>query len=591
MRDLMDRLVRYLVCAARAFEPDAEAALDPNSGRGIYDHDSYANASYVFLALYLNDHPANPYFGKSGALDMYVRLVDGWLRKWEASVEAGEPYRFPEWCNYIMCRGHELAGDRLGPELRGRIEKLIAHFVERDLPRPFFFTAPNHEIWKLNVAWLAGHLLARPEWREQAEFEAKQMIAWQTPEGFWEEGRHHGPSMRYNFVTLSGMARMAQRTGDPCLRDAAARLAGFIGRWVFPDGVSIGALDGRRPTAPGQLSPGLELAPEGLTYLDRTMEFWDRHGWLDPDRSDGPLFRRAMKGDWIAADSLFYYADLFATGAAAPAPNPLDADGATLENHSAYFDATVVRRGPWAIALSGQLSDVPKDTQFIYRLERQSRIEVWHERACVVIGGGHSLVTAKHPTYNVWVEPGYHADPDGFSAPGNADAGSPAMARRRSKYYPRAASSGVSGDAAWLELVFAHATVRFEFEPLGAELAIRYTYRAVGVEELRIALPVLLWEGAKGFADGRLLPPGGEAGTFGVEQAVVVECPLFGTEVTLSIPGAGNSRVLYPLAPMQSYIEAGGKKLPAEHFSLAFVETVLSEPGRSGSGEWRLKVG
>jgi len=586
MDEFLDRLTRYLVCLARAAEPEIDAVLDPASDRGIYAHDNHANSAHVFLALYLTERPANPYVRAPGAADAYRRLVDGWLGKWEASLEGGPPYRFPEWCNFIMARGLERLGDELDVAMRDRMRRVLVHFIEADLPRPFFFTAPNHEIWKLVVAYLAGRLFDRRDWCEQAVFEAEQMVAWQTAEGFWEEGRHHGPSMSYNYTMLGGLTVLAATSASATLRRAAARLARFLGRWGFPDGTTVGAFDGRRPTVPGRACPGMELSPESLTYMQRGLEAWDRRGWLDRENIDGPVFRQRT-ADWIAAEALFYYT---AVGPACCAgPLPVDADGTTLEHHTPTFDATMIRRGPWVVALSSQLSDVPKDTQFIYRLERQSRIEVWHERGSVVLGGGHSLVTAEQPLYNAWVEPGYDAEPEGYSKT-NDDAGSPAMARRRSKYYPRAACSGVERGAAWLELVFAHATVRFALEAFDTELVIRYTYEARGVEQLRVALPMLLWEDARAVADARPLTLSEQPAEVAVERQVAVEAPLFGATVILSVPAPGRTRVLYPAAPARRYRGHHGNEVPEGFFTLAFVETVLDGPGRSGSGEWRLRV-
>jgi len=292
-------------------------------------------------------------------------------------------------------------------------------------------------------------------------------------------------------------------------------------------------------------------------------------------------------------------------------PLALDARRATLENHTPCFDGLMARRRRWTVALSSQLSDVPKDAQFIYRLERQSRIELWHERASLVLGGGHSLITAAQPLYNVWADSGFARDPEGYSRTG-AEAGSPEMTRRRSKYYPRAAASGASGRAFWLELVFAHATVRFELEPAGEAVDIRYRYRALGLAELRLALPLVLWRGAKGFADGRELPPpprpaapaedeetvpiergrvsGEPFSTVGVERRAAVETPLFGTRLELAVPRAGRTRVLWPLWPLRTYGRLFADERFESFFSIALVETVLAKPGRSGSGGWRLRV-
>ncbi|MFO7897586.1 MAG: hypothetical protein R6V58_00830 [Planctomycetota bacterium] len=578
---LYDRLTRYLVALAREFEPNVETVLDPNSDQGIYGHDNNANPALAFLALYRDDHPENPYAGEPRALDVYRKLVGGWLKKWE---DSGETYRFPEWAVFIMCCGLDLAEPELGADLAGRARRLVAWYVERDLRRPFFFTAPNHEIWKLVDAALAGRLLDRPDWREQARFEAEQMIAWQTDEGFWEEGRHHGPSLKYNFVMLAGLATLARELGNPRLIESARRLARFAVRWVFPDGVPVGAFDGRRTTGPIGICPGLELVPEGVALMERALEFWDRTGWLDPGLEDGPVQRGTIQNDWRSAAWLIYQSRwLGDDGAPERAPLPTERPGAILENHTTTFDGVLRRQGPWCVGLSGQVSDVPKDTLFIYRLERQSRIELWHERASVVVGGGHNLVTADQPRYNAWVDPGYRAEPAGYASKAGSGPGSPEMARRRSFYYPRAAASGTRGETSWLELVFAHATVRFEIEPDGEALAIRYRYRAAGVEELRVAVPMVVWDGGHVLADGRPVEPEAQPAELAIERRVTVEQALFAATATLTVPEAGRTHVVFPLGATEP---GYGPTL----LSLALVETVLPDAGREGAGQWTLDV-
>ena len=611
MKEAMDRLVRYLVSCARAFELDADDILSadlPPRSQASYEHENYKYGAQVFLALYKHEHPANPYFNKPETLALCFRQVEAWLSKWEAT-RCG----FAEWPPLMICRALDLLGDELPADQRGRYERFVEWFVEDELPQPFFFTAPNHEAWKLAVAALAGRILGRPGWIEQAEFEACQLIAYQTPEGFWEEGRHHGPSMKYNSLMLGPMAVLARETGNENIRDSAARLARFMATWAFPDGVTVGAFDGRQSTSPGyfgRVTPGLELAEGGVTHLRRIMQFWEDAGWLDDPRRIGPSNWYAYFGMPFAAESLVYYASWLrsvgdlggvagqADGAARSAPAlPMDHDGTALENHTPYFDGVMRRTGPWAVALSGQLSDVPKDTLFIYRLERQSRIEVWHERASVVIGGGHNTVEAEHPLCNVLVEPGWHDDPDGaYAGQDKGDAGGPAMARRRSKYYPRAASTGIDGAVSWLELTFAHATVWFEVEPAGDQVNIRYRYRTCGVQELRIALPLVLWRTARCLADERALDGPGEQqepSVVEVQRDVAVECPLFGTRATLTIPAEGKTRVRFPLEPLRSY---GPLFRPEDErfesfFAMAQVETTLAAPERSGRGEWTLRVG
>jgi len=620
METTLGRLARYVVSCARAFEADSAeilAAHGEQAHPGSYTHENYLYAAHGFLALYLCKHPANPYFGAGAALERHRELVDLWVRRWEKSLAAGCPEDYSEWPPFMTARSLELLGARLGPK-RSRWGRFLAWWVEQELPKPFFFTAPNHEAWRLATTILAARVLRQPAWREQALFQTGQLLTYQTPDGFWEEGRHHGPSMKYNSLMLGALAVITRETGDRAVRAAAERLARFMARWSFPDGVTVGAFDGRQSASPGYfgvLVPGLELAPEGVTHLRRILDFWERAGWLDAPRAVGPSNWYAYFGMPFAAETLLHYGRPGASGQRAAPSLPLDAAKVTLQNHTPKFDGVLARRGRWAAGLSSQLSDMPKETQFIYRLERQSRIELWHQRASLVSGGGHSLVTARQPLYNAWVDPGFERDPDGYSRSAD-DAGSPEMARRRSLYYPRAASSGAARGVFWLELVFAHATVRFELEPAGDRVAIRYQYRAVGLRELRVALPLVLWRTARGSVDGRELPPpprgtspaepghedeevvplkrGAASGepfsAVAARREVAVETPLFGTRLTLSIPKAGATRVLWPLWPVRTYGKLFADERFESFFSIALVETVLPRPGRAGSGAWRLKV-
>jgi len=595
MQQAIDRLVRYLVSCARAIELDAADILNPDQPprtQGSYAHENYKYGAHVFLVLYTHEHPSNPYFGKPDTLELCFRLADTWLTEWERTGCG-----FAEWPPLMICRALDLLGDELDPERRRRWQRFVAWFVEEDIPKPFFFTSPNHEAWRLAVTALAGHLLERPEWLELAAFQMKQLIRYQNPEGFWDEGRHHGPSMKYNSLQLGAMAVVAEETGDDVIRTAAARLANFMARWSFPDGVTVGAFDGRQSTSPGyfgRLVPGLELAGVGVTHIERIMQFWDDAGWLDVPRSVGPSNWYTYFGMPFPAESLVYYTKQMDQADIEQRLLPMDTDGAVLQNHTPLFEGVLRRRGAWCVALSGQLSDVPKDALFIYRLERQSRIELWHERCSVVVGGGHNVVTAEHPHYNVWVETGYRTKgQEDYAGMDKGEVGSMAMALRRATYYPRAAATGVDGDAAWLELTFAHATVRYEIEPDGDDVAIRYNYRTFGVEELRLALPLVLWRGAACLVDGATLDgprEQQEPNVVEVMREVAVNCPLFGTKATLTVPEAGAARVRFPLWPIRSYGPLFDDERFDSFFAIAQVETVLAPPPRSGAGAWTLRV-
>lgn len=592
MKDVIQGLVRYLLCQRQTFEAEIGAhVFDPTNKSAVEACEQHGTIAHVYLTLYLTPHAANPYYGRSEVLATFLDIIRGWIASFQRSLTEFGHLDTAEWPPYIICRGLELVRDHITDDLREQLSAMLARYVEQVAPRPFFFTAPNHEIWKLATMALAGKVLGCQEWIREAEFQTCQLLAYQTPEGFWEEGRHHGPALQYATHMLAGLALVARQTRNKAIRDAARRQANFLVRWAFPDGVVVGAFDGRRPTSMGTVVPGFELVPSGLTFMRRCIQAWERAGWLDPSRVDAPLYRRPFKGDYVAAESLLYYNEYMPKIMRRSAALPMDRNGATLQNHTPSFDGVMGRRGPWVVAISSQLSDVPKDTQWIYRLERQTRLEIWHEKASVVIGGGHSLVTAEYPLYNAWVDSGYGIPPPPEDyAHQNGLAASPTMALRRSKYYPRAAFSGVNGNRFWLELVFAHATVKFEVVPHSDSVTVRYRYRCLGVRELRLALSLMLWEGATAEVNGkRLERTAHPTDTEGCEH-VAVKCPAYRTRSVLIPPSAGSTHVLFPLRVMQNYHAPAEEERVKNPYAIAFVETILGSPGEVGKGEWRLTV-
>ena len=266
MTEIINRLVRYLVACAKAFELDAEHILVPEEQerhQGAWGHENYKYAAGAFLALYCTEHPLNPYHRKKPALESYMHLAERWVTRWEESCAAGSPLGYAEWPPLMVLRGLDKLDDELDADTRARWEKFITHFAEHAVPQPFFFTSPNHEAYKLAVTAIAGRALGRADLTEIAAFKTRQLMTYQTPEGFWEEGRHHGPSTKYNSLMLGGLALLARQTGDDEIRSATARLARFMTDWSFPDGVTVGSFDGRQSTSPGyfgRVAPGLELA-------------------------------------------------------------------------------------------------------------------------------------------------------------------------------------------------------------------------------------------------------------------------------------------------------------------------------------------
>jgi len=58
----------------------------------------------------------------------------------------------------------------------------------------------------------------------------------------------------------------------------------------------------------------------------------------------------------------------------------------------------------------------------------------------------------------------------------------------------------------------------------------------------------------------------------------------------LEVPAEGRTRAIYPLWLMLLYREVAPEECVGSLFRMALVETAIANPGKSGSGEWRLRV-
>ena len=582
MREFMERFVRLHQLVIEAFERDYGAIMERTITGDCYNRWDSPNlklAAGSYLALYFLDHPSNPGRGQRKYLDRYVELSDCWLRAWEEAPGRAEP--FAEWVVHLLLWGMERMEESgiADPERRRRVERLAAGHIERWTPEPFFWTAPNHEIWRLAVTCIAGRLFQRKDWLDTAAFCLERLLEYQTPEGFWEEGRHHGPSMSYNGVALLPLVLLAEETGNAGILNAARRLATFITRWTFPDGVRIGAFDGRVVTGPGYFGvagAGLDVIPEGAALMRRCLAFWDRAGWLEGPHSVGPsrVGTYGMGGAAaIALDRAARVKD------AVDVPLAMDVPGAVLENHSPYFNAVLRRQGSWCIALSGQLSDAPKIGQSVFRLERQNRMEIWHERASVVVGGGHNRVADEQAFFNVSVDSGHEGDDV---------VGTDRLELRRSRIFPRAADCGVDGAVSWLVLSFKHAAVRFEVEPRGDAIEIRYRFRCRGVRELRLMLPLVVWRGGECFVDGGKAL--GEHERIPVRGEVTVRTSAWDARTRIEIPRAGSTFALGLMDCASGTSTGLGEEPFRPYLRRCLLETVFTNPDGEGEGKWTVDV-
>ena len=168
---ISDLLVRKEVLCLEAIRPLMPRLMaDPENleprGENNFSHVSMKNVAYTAGRLYVLDHPDNPYRGDEEILAMCLELADAWCTRYEACRRAGAPMDTTEWPCYIMTQLIQmLPPEKIGPERTSRWKENLEIWCDMMVPKPFFFTSPNHEAWKCMVLWTAGEVLGRPDYQ------------------------------------------------------------------------------------------------------------------------------------------------------------------------------------------------------------------------------------------------------------------------------------------------------------------------------------------------------------------------------------------------------------------------------------------
>ncbi len=576
--------------------------------------------AYTLVHLYRTEHPDNPLFGADWCVGLAEQLVDKLVADWQYRTGRGLGVSSLEVPHYIIAALLEWLGDGVTAERRAKWKAYSGAWAQQALQRPGGFTGNYHDTWRMLSLFRLGQVLDRPEWCEMAVLLFRQMIALQTAEGFWEEGRHHGPSMRYNGLMLHTLAWMYRLTGDEQFAISARALAGFMATYTYPDALTVGPFDGRNCPMLGFFPscPGLELVAQGRALNARAFELWQTLGAPEDMRLSVESTRDAVRLAFYAADTCVYLSEYVPPEeqkvvADSSGGLPVDREG-TTENHTITFDGVLHRHGPWVAALSGQTSGIPRYAPNVYRLERESRMELWHEHARLVLGGGHNLTGADVPYANAILDTGYAGPAEfgriggeeerlsrSYATPraGGAIGGSeqPSSGRRqaqhrlfRSYYMPRLARTGVEDGTPYLELLFAHGTVRFRFlfqEPERCRIEVRWDVRHL--DRLCLQLPVVVWRGGRLTLDGKEQ----EADAYSLRELrreLSARGGPFGSQVTLHVPDGVPARVHYPLGAQPTFSHFFENDPFQPQFSIALVSCQWTRPPPTGQARFVIGV-
>lgn len=544
--------------------------MDPNTP-GVRlnsdDHTHDADICHAMALLYKTPHPLNPYYRDKKFRDQTIAI---------ASHIAAARMR-PEWPLYILSQVYSLLKDELPPATRQAWEAYAADYVRTEPERPLFRTAPNHEAVSALAVFRAGQVFGKPEWMEKGRALMRRQLPRQTELGYFDEGA--GPSMKYNGVQLAAMLQFYDYSGDKSVLEASRKLANFMIRYSFPDGTPIATFDGRQDYALGYfgtLPYGMDRWPRGKELNRRIFRTRRQRDVLDPR---GPYYAYS---NWYANFGTFYVPDeIRALRPDAPAePLPQDHNGYRMVESGPSFAGGVIRQHDWMVAMSAIKADM--EGKSIYQLERQSRLDIWHPRAGLVLGGGHNMIGAETPLANFVLAPADGSIQVGF---GNV-AGDPV--KRRTAYFPGYVKAALDLERQTLTEVFSRGTASLTVLPkTERRLEIEYAYDVFGVKDVYVQLPLIVFRNARVELDGH---PYDGAQSAPVARQVRITDPKAGSQITLYLPSGIPAQLHEPLMPLRWYTDERQKQRYEPYYRVALVSVKLDGAKGRGEGRFVLEV-
>ena len=566
--DLMNQLVGFCNIVLEEMDP-----AQPGVCYARMPEEHNQTPCYPLAYLYKTKHSLNPFYGKQEIRDQAIAICDHIVK--EKSVL--------EWPLYSLCQVYELLEKELDEEHRQSWLAYAAYYMETRGIRPFFYTSFNHEAWNAMAILRAGQVFNVSEWIDRATGMMHQLIKVQNDLGYFDEGPHHGPSMKYNQAQLAPMLLFVDYTGDQKVLTSAKKLADFMIRYSFPDGSLMSCFDGRQDWYIGyfgSLCYGMDRWPLGKEHNRRIWRTRKKWGIFSTDSQFYNL------SDWYAYFGFAFLLDEYLSlKPDAPVAVLLqDSDGYSLYEESSSFAGGFARNYGWMTALSAINSNIPKIGNSIYRLERQSRLDIWHEKPGLIIGGGHNIKESEVPLANFHLLTGYNEVDCDF---GRLTGGS--WYDKLAVYTPRALKADISLERQILEESFGQGDVSFIVTPLDVEnLQIFFSYDLFSVKELYVQLPLIVFYNSTILIDGLALE--NEDLVNEVVARVELTNPTSESRIRIEVPEGFEVALRPPVQPLRWYAGDHGAQRFEPFYDIRLLSVRINDPEKTGRGEFRINI-
>jgi hypothetical protein len=569
-------LSRIVDLASTSLERWDQLRIQFREGGSISHH--YCAPARVLAWVYKTSHPENPYYGDSRVLRVAIEMGNTLA---DPNYKGGGSFEYHgEWPFYNLCQTYELLKEELPAESLHLWREYANFYMETRGRRPMFYTAFNHEAGNIAAVLRAGQVFGETEWVDRARRLMHQLVKVQRELGYFDEGPHHGPSMRYNHIQLTNMLLYVDYSGDESILPFCEKLADFMIRYSFPDGSTVGAFDGRQSWGFGKISYGLDRWPQGKELNRRVFRSWKKWGLLEP----GSRFAfstdmgKFWNGYWLVDEYLSLLPD------AGTRALPQDLPGYRMVESGPTFSGGLVRKQDWMFAVSAIFSDIAHLSGSVYRLDRQSRFDIWHEDTGLVVGGGSNRVERGDvPLANVILLTGYR---DVDAVFGKLKGGS--YLDKRATFFPRAVKADLMTEYLTLTESFGQGDVHFEIHPQNNRvLTLGYEYDVFSCRTLFLQVPLIVFHNSEVVVDGT---------TFSgdrvkrVKRGVQISNPTTDTRVRVDPPKDLECAVRPFVEPLRSYGVLKDKQYHQPYYRICLLSARIDAPAGKGSGEFRIEI-
>ena len=215
--------------------------------------------------------------------DALIREMDGegrWVFRRKDGSEGGMvrmPWTYSRWI-----KAYSLIREAIADDTRARWDEALTRGFDNIAGQDIGAVQKSaHHAMALAIA---GRVLDRTDWCDQASASLARVVSSQSEDGWWSE--NYGPIVDYGFIYSDALGTYFAVTKDESVLPALERAAKFHAMWTYPDGSAVETIDERNRWRPGVHlgNPGFTWSAVGRRWLARQHEiFLASGGTFDAD--------------------------------------------------------------------------------------------------------------------------------------------------------------------------------------------------------------------------------------------------------------------------------------------------------------------